>query len=79
VVGYFVILILARLLEISRDLLCTAIDAFLPQERYEDVQTACVQEVRVPAAAAAPMHEWHGASERGACMSGTARVGAEHA
>ena len=46
VVGCFVILLLSRLLEITRDLLCTAIDAFPPDTPHRDVQRECVHEVR---------------------------------
>ena len=45
VVGCFVILLLSRLLEITRDLLCTAIDAFPPGTPNPDLQCECVQEV----------------------------------
>jgi hypothetical protein len=51
VVGTFVILLLSRLLEIARDLLCTAIDAFpagSTDARLHDVQRQCVQEVCPP-------------------------------
>lgn len=46
VVGCFVILLLSRLMEITRDLLCTAIDAFPPETPYPDTQRECLQEVR---------------------------------
>jgi hypothetical protein len=54
VVGTFVILLLSRLLEIARDLLCTAIDSFPAgntDARLHDVQRQCVQEVRPPPSA----------------------------
>lgn len=47
VVGCFAILLLSRLLEITRDLLCTAIDAFPPNTPYPNIQRDCVQEVRL--------------------------------
>jgi hypothetical protein len=45
VVAYFVIKVLSSLLEITRDLLCTALDAFPGDHEFLDVQEVCVRDV----------------------------------